>query len=161
MKPGMWWPIAIVGVLAVTVGANFALMMAARDPNAYVVEPDYYDKGVKWDSTMALARRSAALGWQADASLRPWRASGTPVAVMLADSTGAPVAGAAVQAELVNNLEPEHLLHPRLSETAPGRYTAIMRLPRTGMWEVRVTARRGADVFVADLRRDATEDGAK
>ena len=28
MKPGAWWPVAIVAVLAVTVGANIALMVA-------------------------------------------------------------------------------------------------------------------------------------
>lgn len=36
MKPGAWWPVAVVGVLAVTVGANIAILVAARDKNAYV-----------------------------------------------------------------------------------------------------------------------------
>ena len=133
MKPGAWWPIAIVGVLAVTVGANVALMVAARDPNAYVVEPDYYRKAVNWDSTMAQARASVALGWQVDAALRDWTPAGTPLRVQLADSTGAPLTGAAVRVELINNLSPEHAAARRARATSgAGRYEARVALPRPG-----------------------------
>jgi nitrogen fixation protein FixH len=154
MKPGTWWPVAIVGVLAVTVGANVALVVAARDPNAYVVEPHYYEKGLAWDSTMAVARRSRALGWQVDAAFGAWSRRGTRLELALADSAGAPLTGARVVGELVHNLAPEHPLHAVLAESAPGRYVAVQPLPRAGLWELRVTADRGAAHFVADLRRD-------
>lgn len=155
MKPGALWPLAIVGVLAVTVGANIAMVVAARDPNAYVVEPDYYRKAVAWDSTMAEARRSAALGWSADVAFGRWEAAATPLHVRLADSTGAPVAGADVRVELVNNLAPELPLRIVLADAGAGRYEARPRLQRPGMWEVRLRAVRGADRFVTELRRDA------
>jgi nitrogen fixation protein FixH len=161
LKPGAWWPVAIVGVLVVTVGANVALIVAARDPNAYVVEPHYYEKALAWDSTMAIARRSAALGWQVDATLHGWTPSGTPLVVQLADSAGAAVAGAQVRAELLNNLSPEHPVRAALAEAGGGRYAANVPLPRTGLWEIRLEARRDADLFVADLRRDATGGGRK
>ena len=154
MKPGAWWPIAIVGVLAVTVAANVALITAARDPNAYVVEPDYYRKGVKWDSTMAQARASVALGWQVDAALRDWTPAGTDLVVQLADSTGAPVAGADVSVEMINNLSPETPLHASPADAGTGRYRARVALPRPGLWELRLRARRGGKTFTADLRRD-------
>ncbi len=155
MKPGAWWPVAIVAVLGVTVAANVALIVAARDPNAYVVEPHYYEKALAWDSTMAVRRASEALGWQVDAMLGRWSRGGTPLLVRLADSTGAPVAGARVRAELVNNLEPEHVVLAALAEAGQGRYAAVAVLPRAGLWEIRLQARRDAAQFVADLRRDA------
>jgi len=161
MKPGAWWPIAIVGVLAVTVGANVALMIAARDPNAYVVEPDYYEKAVRWDSTLAQARHDVALGWAVDARLGPWSPRGTPLELALADSTGAPLASALVEVELVNNLDPAHAVHASLAPRSPGRYAANVALPRAGLWELRTTVRRAGELFTADLRRDALRGAAR
>ena len=161
MKPGAWWPIGIVGVLAVTVAANIALMVVARDPNAYVVEPDYYRKGVNWDSSMAQARASVALGWQVDAALRDWTPAGTTLVVQLADSTGAPLTGAKVQVELINNVTPEAPVHASPAEVGGGRYQARVPLARPGLWELRLVARRGRALFASDLRRDLARGAAK
>jgi nitrogen fixation protein FixH len=154
VKPGAWWPIGIVGVLAVTVAANVALMVVARDPNAYVVEPDYYRKGVNWDSSMAQARASVALGWQVDAALRDWTPAGTTLVVQLADSAGAPLTGAEVKVDLINNVTPEHPVHAVPAEAGAGRYVARVPLARPGLWELRLQARRDGDFYTADLRRD-------
>jgi nitrogen fixation protein FixH len=154
MKPGAWWPIGIVSVLALTVAANIALMVVARDPHAYVVEPDYYRKGVNWDSSMAQARASVALGWRVDAALRDWTPAGTTLLVQLADSTGAPLTGVMVQVELINNVSPEAPVHARPADVGGGRYRARIQLARPGLWELRLVARRGSACFTADLRRD-------
>ena len=154
MKPGAWWPIAIVGVLAVTVGANIALILAARDPNAYVVEPDYYHKAVNWDSTMAQARASEALRWRVDVALGDWTPGGTPLLVQLADSTGAPLTGVELKVELINNLTPETPVHVAPVEVAGGRYAASVALARPGLWELRLQARRAGAFYTAELRRD-------
>jgi len=161
MKPGAFWPIAIVGVLVITVGANFAILFIARDPNALVVEPHYYEKATHYDAEMALARRSAALGWGIDARFGGYARTGTPLVVALADSTGAPLAGATVKAQLINNLAPEDVLRPAFHESAPGRYETTAALPRAGLWELRLDVHRGTDEFVADLRRDLPAGAAK
>ncbi len=160
MKPGAWWPIGIVGVLTVTVAANIAMMVVARDPRAYVVEPDYYMKGVRWDSTMAQARASVALGWQVDAALREWTPAGTTLLVQLADSTGVPLTGARVTVELINNVSPEAPVHALPADVGGGRYRARVALARPGLWELRLVARRGGDFFTADLRRDVARAAA-
>lgn len=160
MKPGAWWPIAIVGVLAVTVGANVALILAARDPNAYVVEPDYYRKAVNWDSTMAQARASVALGWRVDAALGGWTSAGTPLRVRLADSTGAPLSGVQLKVELINNLTPETPVHVAPAEVGVGSYEASVPLARPGLWELRLQARRAGAFYTADLRRDVARAAA-
>jgi nitrogen fixation protein FixH len=161
MKPAALWPIAVVGVLAITVGANVWLIWEARDPNGAVIEPDYYRKAVAWDSTAARRARSEALRWSADAALGATDGARAHVRATLADSLGAPVTGADVKLEAIHNLEAANRVHAALPESAPGVYEADAALDRAGLWELRLTATRGGDVFLTSLRRDAGGRRAK
>ncbi len=154
MKPGAMWPVAIIGVLAVTVGANIWLFTKAGDPRDTAIEPDYYRKAVAWDSTMAQARADVALGWRAEIAFSALAQGTTTLAVTLKDSTGAPVESAAVHVEAINNVDALQHWPADLREAAPGRYEAAMPLPRPGLWEVRITAKRGADLFTDSERTD-------
>jgi nitrogen fixation protein FixH len=154
VKPAALWPLAVIGVLAVTVGANVWLIQVAREPNGAVIEPDYYRRAVAWDSLAARQGRSDALGWRADAALSA-AGGGMHVRATLVDSLGAPIAGCAVAVVAVHNLAAATPVRVTLAETAPGVYEADAALGRPGMWELRLTATRGADVFLASLRRDA------
>jgi nitrogen fixation protein FixH len=155
MKPAAMWPAAVVAVLAITVGANAWLVWKAREPNGAVIEPDYYRKAVAWDSLAARQGRSDALRWSADASIGPAAGGLARVRATLADSLGAPVAGAVVGLEAIHNLAGATRIRATLAETAPGVYEADAGLDRPGLWELHLTATRGADVFLARLRRDA------
>lgn len=161
MKPGALWPIAVVAVLAITVGANLWLIWAAQDPNGAVIEPDYYRKAVQWDSLSARRARSDALGWRVDAALGATNGARAHVRATLADSLGAPVAGADVSLEAVHNLQGARRVTAALLETAPGVYEADAALGRRGMWELRISARRGPEEFLASLRRDAARGPAR
>lgn len=154
MKPGAMWPVAIIGVLAVTVGANIWLFYEARDPNVVAIEPDYYRKAVAWDSTMAQAERDVQLGWRAEVSAGALAAGGSSVAVALTDSTGGTLDGAAVSVECIHNADALHHVKATLAPAGGGRYAALVPLPRAGLWEVRITARRGTDLFTASRRTD-------
>lgn len=148
------WPVAIIGVLAVTVGANFWLLSKASDPRDTAIEPDYYRKAVAWDSTMAQARADIALGWRASVALGALTQGTTTLVVLLADSTGAPVESASVHVEAINNVDALKHWPADLHEAAPGRYEAAMPLPRPGLWEIRITARRGTALFTDSQRTD-------
>jgi nitrogen fixation protein FixH len=154
-SPAALWPLAVVAVLAITVGANAWLLWESRDPNGAVIEPDYYRKAVAWDSLAARQARSDGLGWRVDAALGASDGRRAHVRVTIADSLGAPVAGATVELEAVHNLDGAHHVLAALPESAPGAYEADAALDRHGMWELRLTARRGDDVFLARVRRDA------
>lgn len=155
MKPAQLWPLAIIGVLAITVGANLFLLKEARDGNGAATEPDYYRKAVAWDSTMAQSRADAALGWTIDAQAGAVGAQPGVVTCTLRDSAGVPVNGATVTLEAVHNLEAEHYVHAALTPRAAGEYVSAPVLTRPGLWELRFTAHRGAQVFTDVLRRDA------
>lgn len=155
MNPARAWPLAVVGVLAITVAGNAWLLWEARDPNLAGIEPDYYRKAVAWDSLAARQGRSDALGWRADAAIGASAGGLARVRATLADSLGAPVAGAEVRLEGVHNLAAATRVRASLEETSPGVYEGEAALARPGLWELRITARRGPDVFQASLRRDA------
>lgn len=153
MKAEKLWPLAVVGVLAVTVIANAAMLLVAGDPSQRAIEPDYYRKAVAWDSTLAERARSAALGWTLDARLEP-AAGGARLRVSLADAAGAPLAGARVRVTALHNLEADRPTVADCGESTPGAYEASLPLRRAGLWELRVEAVRGAERFTTSLRRE-------
>lgn len=156
MKPGAWWPIAIVGVLTVMVGGNIAVLVATRDPHVDDIDPDYYARASAWDTTMARARANVALGWRSDAKLATWTRTGTPLLVALADSAGVPVTGAGVHVEFVDNLAPLRRVDAVAHETGKGRYESNVALPRPGLWELRLSVRRDSTFYSADLHRETS-----
>ena len=146
---------AIVGVLALTVGANaWILYEANRDPNASVVEPDYYRKAVAYDSTLAQQRRDATLGWQLTATPGALDRRGTPLRVTLADRDGRPLAGAVVTLAAIHNLDAGRVVPARFVTDAGGNASARVAFDRAGLWELRFLVRLGTERFTADLRSD-------
>jgi hypothetical protein len=156
LKPGALWPIAIVGVLALTVGANVVVFVAARDPHAAAIEPDYYNKGVAWDSTLALEHRGEALGWRLDVDLLDASRDGATLRVRAFERDGRPLTGARVRVEAIHNLQADVRVKAMFGEQASGEYATKLPLPRSGMWELRLDVTRGSDRFVTSVRRDAT-----
>jgi hypothetical protein len=154
MKPGAWWPAAVIGVLAATVVANAFLLYEASGPGAAVVEPDYYRKAVAWDSTLAQQARDQALGWRLTATLGPLDARGVSrLFVTLADAGGRPLAGAAIRVEAVHNRDAGHPRHAVLA-AVPGGYGVDLPLAWSGLWELRFEARHAGRLFTAVRRGD-------
>ena len=147
MNAARWWPAALVLVLAVTVLANIALFWKANHDPSFAVEPDYYQRAVEWDSTVARRSRSAALGWRADVRLSPPEAGAATLRVRLSTRDGADLDSADVRAEASHNAHGADLFAVRLRATGPGQYAA--RIPSTarGLWRVDLSAVRGADAF--------------
>jgi nitrogen fixation protein FixH len=154
MNAAKLWPIAIVGVLAVTVAANAVLLYEANDREAATVEPDYYRKAVAWDSTLAQRARDAALGWRIDARLGAIARDGAPLIVRLTDARGLPVAGAAIEVVAIHNIEASRPARAAMRPAPDGAYEARLPLSHAGLWELRFTVTRGAERFTASLRRD-------
>jgi nitrogen fixation protein FixH len=148
ITPAKAWPLAIVAVLAITVGTNVALLVAAHGPDRAVPERDYYRKGLAHDSTLAQRARDAVLGWTAAAGLASVP-GGARVELRLADSGGAPLAGARVELEALHNRDAGHPVSGVLADAGDGRYLATLPMAHRGRWELRVDARRGADRFTA------------
>jgi nitrogen fixation protein FixH len=143
LAPSVRWPLGIAAILGATVAANLVVMRVATDDPSFAVEPDYYRRAVGWDTTMAQARASAALGWRVTPEVAPL-VSGAPAMVTLAivDRDGAPLTGAAVTVEALFNARANDRHAATLTEVAPGRYAAPLPLAWVGVWELRVQVRR-------------------
>lgn len=142
LAPSVRWPLGITAILAATIAGNLVVLRVASDDPSFAVEPDYYRRAVGWDSTMAQARASAALGWRVTPAVTPLLA-GAPATVTLvvSDRDGAPVTGATVAVEALFNARANDRHTATLAEVAPGRYAAPLPLAWAGVWELRVRVR--------------------
>jgi nitrogen fixation protein FixH len=154
MTPARLWPIAIVGVLGVTVAANVVLLVAAGDPKSGGMEPDYYRRALAWDSTMAEARHNEALGWRLEARLGQAIPAGWPLMVRLTDPDGLAIPEAAISVEAIHNRDPLRPVRARLDGGAGGDYRVVLPLTHRGLWELRFAAERHGERFTARLRLD-------
>ena len=168
MKPGMQWPIGIAVILAATVAANLTMMRIANSDPSFAVEPDYYQKAVAFDSTLAHVNASARLGWSARVTIAQDTASrgdstsvqasdhtmGPLVAVALRDSLQQPITHATVTVHALFIARANDVLSATLAETTPGNYRAALPVQHAGIWEIRIAATRGTDAFVSSARVD-------
>ena len=147
------WPVGIVIALALSAGANIAFMMVARSDQAFAIEPDYYEKSVRWDEAMAQERHNVELGWGAVAALTLARADAPgEIAITLRDREGTAVGGAHVSIVAMHNARASQRHQVDLSEREPGLYRAALDARRPGEWEIRVTADRPPYHFTQALR---------
>lgn len=147
MSGSRWWPAALVLVLAVTVVANVALYWKANHDPSFAVEPNYYERAVEWDSTVARRARSAALGWTMAVRLTPPELGQSTLLVDLRAQDGAALDSADVRAEASHNAHGADVFRLRLLPTGPGRYAARIPSEARGLWRVDLAAMRGADAF--------------
>jgi nitrogen fixation protein FixH len=155
MKKPHLFPGIVFGLLGLNVSiVGFTLYLAYSD-RSFAVEPDYYQKAIGWDDTAAALERSIALGWTATFQTGDVGALGRNVSLTLADRVGAPIESAAVSLVAFHNARAAQQLRCDLSPSGrPGVYTAQLDLARPGLWEFRITATRGPDVFTAVVRRE-------
>jgi nitrogen fixation protein FixH len=151
----MAWPIGVTTILGLTVAANLFMLRIANDDPSFAIEPDYYQRAVRFDSTMAEERRSTVLGWTVAAALAQRADRGAVnLEVVVLDRTAQPVNGATVTVAARFNARANDVRRAMLRETAPGRYAALLDAQRPGQWEIDVTVLRGKDRFVRSVRTE-------
>jgi nitrogen fixation protein FixH len=121
------------------------------------VEPDYYQRAVDWDSTVARGQRSVALGWGTDVRLAPPEGGHAILSVTLTTRNGVPLDSADVRAALSHNAEGAKVYEVRLLATGPGLYAARVPASVQGLWRVDLAATRGQDTY---SRRVTVDNGA-
>lgn len=142
-----WVPWAIAVGLGVVVAVNGALAYFAISSSTGLVTEDAFDVGNNYNRVLAAGAAQDALGWRSDVSFVPVGPARGEITARFTDRNGKPVTGLAVTARLVRPVEPLPETALALSETAAGNYAAAALLARPGQWEVRLAARRGAELF--------------
>ena len=154
-RRGWGWPLGLALALAASAAANIGFaVVASRDPS-FAVEPDYYRKGLEWDRTMAQEEVNRHLGWALSVDAGPAeRPADLRLVVRLSDRDGRGVDGAAVTVAARHGARAAEAVSGDLAPVAGGRYAADLPLRRAGLWELRLTARRGDVVFTAQVTTD-------
>lgn len=147
------WPVIVIAALSahVTLWLGF-VFFATRDPSI-AVEPDYYRKAMAWDRLAEVQRTSDSLGWtvEVETARQTGLRGERRLACRLRGPSGAPLSGALVQVELFHHARSRDRVELDLTEETDGVYAARPRMRRAGIWECRVRARRGADLFVGSV----------
>ena len=159
---GVLWPCVVVAALVLTVAGNVALLLVAGSDPSFSVEPDYYRKAVAWDATMAQERHNRDLGWSVDLRISP-EAGVAPlsrVRAVVLDRDGAPLEGAAVELEAFHGARAGSRVRASLEPQGTTAHAALLPLRRAGLWELRLTVRRGADVFTQTLHQEVARTQA-
>jgi FixH len=139
------WIGIIVGLLVGNALAVAVLITMSRGEAARRVLPDYYQRAAAWDSTMAEAASSDALGWKVDVAV-----DGRELTLTATDRAGAALAGATVELVAVPRGRVDATLRSGAVEIAPGVYRVQLLGERRGLHDLNLHLRRGDDRFVAD-----------
>jgi nitrogen fixation protein FixH len=152
-KRSLRWPLAIVAMIGLhATGMVVVILVATRDPS-FAVEPNSYQKALAWDAFSARRHASEALGWTARVhSDRQFDAGHMrTLDCEILDRAGHPVEGATAAVLAFPHSRGEERTRITLREVAPGDYSARAPLVRTGIWELRLVAQRGAEIFTKTL----------
>lgn len=147
-----WVPALLLGGL---LGTQLIVLVPALDDPGFAIEPDYYRKATAWDAEQASLRQSRELGWHSELDVTlgaPGR--GQTITLKLYDRAGEPLRGAQVSLRAFHNARAGRVFDVALTEVASGVYAGKSDGARPGLWELRVQAQRGADVYRETLRRE-------
>jgi nitrogen fixation protein FixH len=156
MKKGWYWPFILAGLMAVVLGANLILVLAAYADPSFAVEKDYYRKALAWDEKRAQDRRNAELGWTFtfEFSETKTREGTLPLSARLLDGSGEEIRDAVVTLEAFHNARASRILHAEMRPEADAGYSAALPIRRPGLWEFRFEAVRGGERFTRTTVRE-------
>lgn len=157
MKPQYFWIGLVVALLSMTVLTyGVGMIIAINDPS-FALEEDYEQKAADWDEIQQQRLESKQLGWTADLSVRPGRIRGeAEVTLELYDKYGKVVRGAIVEIECFHNARASDVHRARLDIVGDRYYGKTMMLRRPGIWEFRLRAVAGEDVYVRTMRKSVS-----
>jgi nitrogen fixation protein FixH len=112
-----------------------------------VVTDEAYEKGLRYNQTIAKAEEQAKLGWaatilQKDGSIQ----------LMLKDSDQKPVTGANVSLWLIRPVQAGTDQQSSMKEVSLGVYNAPAVVPEKGLWEVRIKASKDGQSYQSSRR---------
>ena len=149
---GWGWPLGLALALVTSAALNIAFAIVASRDASFAVEPDYYRKSLEWDRTMIQEDANRALGWSLAVHAEPAADPGLlRIVVTLRDRAGGLVDAGLVTVEARHGARAAQVVTGTLTPFAGDRYAVDLPLRRAGLWELRLTAHRGRDVFTKQI----------
>ncbi len=142
-----WFPVGLFVTMALVFAVNGYLVWTAVDTFPGVAGMDGFDLSNGYDRVLRAEQAQAALGWQVDAAVDAGR---HPV-LRVTDRAGAPLPGAAIDAQAERPLGPPNTTALSFHDLGNGRLMADMTL-FSGQWDVMLTVRANGKVFSTTRR---------
>jgi len=152
LRDSAWIPWAFVGGFVVMFAANGALIYASFRSWTGLETESPYERGLRFNETIADSRRQSELGWRGEVRVAADRSGGSLLEVALKDRAENPVTGATVHAQMVRPTAAGHDFEMMIPERGDGLYATTVTPPLPGQWEARVFVERGGDRFRLDDR---------
>jgi nitrogen fixation protein FixH len=155
-RHGLFWVGLIVALLGGQIISLAGMVYVATGDPSFAVEPDYYQKGLNWDTTAKQLAQNRRLGWTVKIHIpRQSTYSGErALRFTLLDQQDRPVEGAAVDVVAFPHARGEHRHSAALMEVEDGVYEGAIPFRRTGLWEFRFAVRKAEDTFTHVVRRN-------
>ncbi len=147
-----WIPSIFVLGFLVVVAVNTVLIVTATGSFSGLVVSHPYKKGAEYSRLHQALVEQKALNWRY--SLENLREGDGLVRLTLQwrDDVELPLSDLAIEIEASRPVENILPRKTELQSLGGGRYSALLDLPREGLWDLRITARRGDREFVAAER---------
>ena len=133
--------IGMVSFFGVVMSVNFLFVYFAIDSWTGLTAHDSYRKGLEYNDTLADADRQANLGWQTAVSY-----DGDRLYIELTGPTGEPLL-ASDMSVLVRRPTHEGMDISLVMLVSGSGYTAPLKLPEAGQWDIDVSIKRRADHY--------------
>lgn len=157
----VFWVGLIVALLSGQVLLMFVAVYLALADGSFAVEPDYYQKSLHWNDTIAQERDNERLGWQPELKLGGQATvfGDRQLICHLADNQGHPLDGAVIDVVAFPHARGSDRQSVTLVPAGEGNYEATLRLARKGKWEFRLAVQRGPETFTHTELRDVFPPG--
>jgi nitrogen fixation protein FixH len=154
---GWWYPWIFVGFMLLVVAVNGVMAMLAVRTFPGLQTEDAYNKGLRYNETIAAGREQAERGWRMRMEVKPLPATAEGVrdaelSVAFLDRDGQPLDRLEVEATLHRPAVAGFDRTLPLERRGGGVYAGVVSLPFAGQWDARITARQDADSHQATQR---------
>lgn len=148
-----WIPWIFVGCMAFVVLVNAGMVTAALTTYSGLAHRDAFGRGIAYNHVLENVERQDRLGWQVEVTAGDAGADGVrTLALTLRDATGAPLAGASIEAVLRRPVENVAPIAVTFDERDIGRFVGGPVALRRGQWDAQLVILRAGERFDATQR---------
>lgn len=151
-KGARFWMLFPVGLLVTSVSGWLYMVSIAVDDPGFSVESDYYKKASAYDEVIAQRAENQRLGWTVSATRFEGSGDAAVLSFVLRDEQGHPLTGLQVSAQAFPTARGKQQHTLTFLDKGNGLYEARISGATRGLWEVRMEARLGRELFTQTLR---------
>ena len=163
IRRGGIWPGMIFVLIGLNVIGTACLVIFATADKTAAVEPQFYDKAVKWDEQARLLRHAEELNWRFAPSVSRERDAGGKrvVSLKLTNAEGTALAGGRVVLEAFHQADSGKRVELVLEDRGEGSYSVPAAIERPGYWEFRFRVMRGPDALAKVMTVSVADSKAR